>query len=104
MKGRRLIQAGDLPARATSADRIAHNDADIRDLTARIRKTLTDKSAEHTVTGWVMDEEWLGRQIGSMLIEMAKYRAVSAKRISEQEAEIALLKKTLDGLNSMAKW
>lgn len=57
MSARRLVQAGTLPVRATSAERVAHMREDVTELTGHIRKTLTDKSHEFTVTGWTLDDE-----------------------------------------------
>lgn len=57
MRGRRLIQSGTLPVRATGAERIAHMHEDVTDMTGQMRATLTDKSHEFTASGWELDEE-----------------------------------------------
>lgn len=54
---RRLVQSGELAQRRTSAERIAHMHEDVTDLTSQLRKSLTDKAHEFTVTGWALDEE-----------------------------------------------
>lgn len=54
---RRLVQSATLPVRMSSADRIAHMHEDVTDMAGQLRKTLTDKSHEFTVTGWALDEE-----------------------------------------------
>jgi hypothetical protein len=51
------VQSGRLPEYKTSAERIATMDADVRELTAEIRKRLTDKAHEFTVTGWELDDQ-----------------------------------------------
>lgn len=68
-KVRRLIVTGSLPERNTPAERIATLDADVRDLTARMKATLTAKSAEHVVTGWTLDDDsWEAAMNGRTII------------------------------------
>ena len=57
MTARALIQHATLPQYNTSAERIARLDGDIRDLTSRMRATLTQKAHEHVVAGYALDEE-----------------------------------------------
>jgi hypothetical protein len=54
---KRLVAVGIMHPRATRGDRIAHMDEDVRDVTAKLRKELTDLASKHTVTGWVLDED-----------------------------------------------
>lgn len=46
-----------LPERATTAERIATLDADIREATAVARKRLEDHALQFHTTGWAIDEE-----------------------------------------------
>lgn len=54
---RRLVQSATLPARLSSAERIAHIHEDVTDMAGKLRKALTDKSHEFTVSGWELDDD-----------------------------------------------
>lgn len=54
---RRLVITGTLPEYITSGERIARLDGDIRKMTAEMKAKLTDKSAEHNVTGYTLDDD-----------------------------------------------
>lgn len=54
---RKLVVHGTLPEYETPATRIANLDSDIRDMTNRMRRDLTDKASEYHVRGFVLDEE-----------------------------------------------
>ena len=57
MSRKRIVVSGALPARNSPAERIAHADEDVRDLTAKMRQSIREKASEYTVTGWTLDEE-----------------------------------------------
>jgi len=54
---KRLVAVYTMPPRATSAERIATVDADVREAAASLRATLTQKAQPMTVIGYVMDED-----------------------------------------------
>ena len=57
MAGKKLVAFGKMPDRATSGERIAMMRADMEAVTGELRRTLTDKSMEFNVRGYVLDEE-----------------------------------------------
>jgi hypothetical protein len=54
---KRIGAFGRMRDRATSGDRIAHMDEDVREVTDHLRRTLLDKAATMTVLGFAVDEE-----------------------------------------------
>ena len=54
---RRVVAVGIMMPRATRSDRIAHMDEDVREVTSKLKATLTDKANEYTVTGWTLDDD-----------------------------------------------
>lgn len=54
---KRIGAFGRMPDRASSGDRIAHMDADVRQVTSDLRRTLLDKASTMTVLGYEVDED-----------------------------------------------
>ncbi len=46
-----------MPDRATAAERIRHNDADVREAAQKVEKRLRDRATAMHVTGWQEDED-----------------------------------------------
>lgn len=58
MTDRKRVGAfGRMPDRATSGERIANMDADVRAVTADLRRTLLDKASTMTVLGYEIDDD-----------------------------------------------
>lgn len=72
MSARRLVARESLPERATSAERIARMESDVREAAQKVERRLRDYAQRYVVSGWTADEdsEWVmtGRTVVGTLV------------------------------------